>query len=225
MTVWIQKQDFLLVSLSQNRHVASTTLRRPWPAAIELVRANYQSKLPVVLSAAEVRRLLAAVPALDHRVCLSLIYSCGLRLGEGLGLQVSVRHRWKTRAAAFDHNLASAASLAFEQLARSQTADLKERIQLFRVQEWQLCQEMLHAAAGSIRQLRKHPGRVHPNDLVKLLNLTSILGRRACGLPLDSIGEAEPEPPTCSPSFEEALRKVFGPNEAPEPAQPQVKIP
>ena len=52
------------------------------------MRANYQSKLPVVLSAAEVRRLLAAVPALDHRVWLTLIYSCGLRLGEGLGLQV-----------------------------------------------------------------------------------------------------------------------------------------
>jgi integrase/recombinase XerD len=29
------------------------------------------------------------VPALDHRVCLVTIYSCGLRLGEGLGLRVS----------------------------------------------------------------------------------------------------------------------------------------
>jgi integrase/recombinase XerD len=64
------------------------TLRRPWPAEVQLVRANYQSKLPVVLSAAEVRRILSAVLALDHRVCLTLIYSCGLRLGEGLGLQV-----------------------------------------------------------------------------------------------------------------------------------------
>jgi len=35
-----------------------------------------------------VRRILAAVPALDHRVCLATIYSCGLRLGEGLRLQV-----------------------------------------------------------------------------------------------------------------------------------------
>jgi integrase/recombinase XerD len=53
-----------------------------------LVRANPQFKLPVVLSACEVRRILAAVPALDHRVCLATIYSCGLRLGEGLRLQV-----------------------------------------------------------------------------------------------------------------------------------------
>jgi len=35
-----------------------------------------------------VRRILTDVPALDHRVCLITIYSCGLRLGEGLDLQV-----------------------------------------------------------------------------------------------------------------------------------------
>jgi integrase/recombinase XerD len=64
------------------------TLRRSWPHELELARANPQFKLPVVLSACEVRRILAAVPALDHRVCLTTIYSCGLRLGEGLGLEV-----------------------------------------------------------------------------------------------------------------------------------------
>jgi len=31
---------------------------------------------------------LGEVKALDHRVCLVTIYSCGLRLGEGLGIQV-----------------------------------------------------------------------------------------------------------------------------------------
>jgi len=65
------------------------TLHRPWPHEIELVRANPQYKLPVVLSASEVRRILVEVPALDHRVALATIYSCGLRLGEGLGLEVS----------------------------------------------------------------------------------------------------------------------------------------
>ena len=64
------------------------TLKRVWPHELELVRANPQFKLPVVLSAPEVRRILSAVPARDHRVCLVLIYSCGLRLGEGLKLQV-----------------------------------------------------------------------------------------------------------------------------------------
>jgi site-specific recombinase XerD len=64
------------------------TLRRPWPAEVQLVRANAQFKLPVILSAAETRRILAKVEALDHRVALSTIYSCGLRLGEGLKLEV-----------------------------------------------------------------------------------------------------------------------------------------
>lgn len=64
------------------------TLQRVWPHELELVRANPQFKLPVVLSASEVRRILARVEALDQRVCLILIYTCGLRLGEGLRLTV-----------------------------------------------------------------------------------------------------------------------------------------
>ena len=36
------------------------TLRREWPHELELARANHQFKLPVVLSASEVRRVLAA---------------------------------------------------------------------------------------------------------------------------------------------------------------------
>jgi integrase len=55
---------------------------------VELVRANAQFKLPVILSASETRRVLAHVALLDHRVCLTTIYSCGLRLGEGLKLEV-----------------------------------------------------------------------------------------------------------------------------------------
>ena len=64
------------------------TLQRTWPHELELVRANPQFKLPVVLSAGEVRRILKAVTFFDHQVALTTIYSCGLRLGEGLGLEV-----------------------------------------------------------------------------------------------------------------------------------------
>ncbi len=64
------------------------SLRRPWPAEVARVRADPQFKLPVVLSATAVRRLLAAVPALDHRAALTTIYSCGLRLAEGLHREV-----------------------------------------------------------------------------------------------------------------------------------------
>jgi integrase len=65
------------------------TLQRPWPAELEFVRATPQFKLPVVLSASEVRRILAQVQLPEHRTALSLIYSCGLRLGEALHLEVS----------------------------------------------------------------------------------------------------------------------------------------
>jgi len=64
------------------------SLRRSWPAGVELVRANPHYKLPVVLSAQEARQILKHVSALDHRVALITLYSCGLRLGEGLRLQV-----------------------------------------------------------------------------------------------------------------------------------------
>ena len=64
------------------------TLQRAWPAELQFVRAQPQFKLPVVLSASEVRRVLAEVSASDHRVALTTIYSCGLRLGEALNLEV-----------------------------------------------------------------------------------------------------------------------------------------
>jgi integrase len=64
------------------------TLKQPWPAEVELVRATPQFKLPVVLSASETRRIVSCVAALDHRVALLTIYSCGLRLGEALQLEV-----------------------------------------------------------------------------------------------------------------------------------------
>ena len=64
------------------------TLQRPWPAELEFARATPQFKLPVILAPAEVRTILGCVPALDHRVALTTIYSCGLRLGEGLRLEI-----------------------------------------------------------------------------------------------------------------------------------------
>jgi integrase len=64
------------------------SLRRVWPAELELVRAQPRFKLPVILSAREVRQILSCATALDQRMALITLYSCGLRLGEGLRLQV-----------------------------------------------------------------------------------------------------------------------------------------
>ncbi len=46
-------------------------------------------KLPVVLSRQEVHRVLGCLRQPHYRVCLSTIYSCGLRIGECVRLQVS----------------------------------------------------------------------------------------------------------------------------------------
>jgi site-specific recombinase XerD len=64
-----------------------TTLEQPWPV-LDFVKPARSRKLPVVLSREEVRRVLAAVRRPPYRVCLSTIYSCGLRLQEGVRLPV-----------------------------------------------------------------------------------------------------------------------------------------
>jgi len=64
------------------------TLKRQW-AVFALVRPQSGKKLPVVLSVEEVRQILARVRRWRYRVCLSTIYACGLRLQEGLHLQIS----------------------------------------------------------------------------------------------------------------------------------------
>jgi site-specific recombinase XerD len=63
------------------------TLKREW-STLTFVRAPREQKLPVILSIEEVHTLLARVQLLRYRVCLTTIYSCGLRLQEGTRLQV-----------------------------------------------------------------------------------------------------------------------------------------
>jgi len=63
------------------------TLQRPWHT-FELIRPAPEHKLPVVLSVQEVGRILTCVHHPRYRVCLSTIYACGLRLLEGVRLQV-----------------------------------------------------------------------------------------------------------------------------------------
>jgi site-specific recombinase XerD len=59
------------------------TLRREW-TTFELVRPNREHSLPVVLSVDEVQRILGCLRLPRYRVCLSTIYTCGLRLQEWL---------------------------------------------------------------------------------------------------------------------------------------------
>lgn len=63
------------------------TLGRHW-TILDVARPKRNRTLPVVLSRAEVWRVFAAVHTPAYRVCLTTIYSCGLRLREALDLHV-----------------------------------------------------------------------------------------------------------------------------------------
>ena len=76
------------VALNGIKFFYTYTLQRPWPLR-DLLRPPIPKKLPVVLAPAEVWRIVEHVRRPDYRVCLSVISACGLRLLEGVRLQVS----------------------------------------------------------------------------------------------------------------------------------------
>jgi integrase/recombinase XerD len=62
-------------------------LRKPWVAP-GLIKAPKVQRLPDIVTVAEVQRLIASTRVLSYRVLYFTLYSMGLRLGEGLRLQV-----------------------------------------------------------------------------------------------------------------------------------------
>ena len=96
-----QVRDYLL-HLKNDRHFAAASLAiaysgikffyshtapRDWPT-LRRLRVPREHRLPDVLSIDEVRRLIAAVRTPHNRTYFQAVYSLGLRLGEGLNLQV-----------------------------------------------------------------------------------------------------------------------------------------
>lgn len=64
------------------------TLKQDWSLTGVPVPKR-QNKLPVVLSLQETHRILGELKIPRHRACLSLIYACGLRLGEACRIQLT----------------------------------------------------------------------------------------------------------------------------------------
>jgi len=64
------------------------TLKRDWPI-LTMVKPSQERKLPVILNREEVLHFLSCIRLPHYHACLSTIYSCGLRLEEGLHLQVT----------------------------------------------------------------------------------------------------------------------------------------
>jgi integrase len=76
------------VALCGIKFFYENTIKRDWPV-LYLIRAEREKKLPVILSPDEVRHILSNIRLLRYRVCLTTIYSCGLRLQEGTHLRVA----------------------------------------------------------------------------------------------------------------------------------------
>ena len=62
-------------------------LAKPWPAP-GLVKPPRSQRLPDIVTVAEMQRVISATQVLSYRVLFFTLYSLGLRLGEGLRLEV-----------------------------------------------------------------------------------------------------------------------------------------
>jgi integrase/recombinase XerD len=62
-------------------------LRKPWVAP-GLIKPPKSQRLPDIVTIAQAKRIFAATRVLSYRVFFFILYSLGLRLGEGLRLQV-----------------------------------------------------------------------------------------------------------------------------------------
>src|SRR3546814_6164664 len=74
--------------VSALRFFFTETLDRP-DLARKLIRTKQVRKIPVVLTMAEVKRLLDATRCLKHQAALSVAYGAGLRVAEVSALKVS----------------------------------------------------------------------------------------------------------------------------------------
>jgi site-specific recombinase XerD len=81
----------LITYRSAIKFLFEKTLQRPMPV-LKLVRIERRRKLPVILSLQQVQDLLSRVQDPCVRMCLTMIYSCGLRLREGTRLQIRDIH-------------------------------------------------------------------------------------------------------------------------------------
>jgi site-specific recombinase XerD len=55
---------------------------------LRLFRTRKEKKIPTVLSRSEVRNVLHRVRDVRYRACLTLIYTCGLRISEGINIEI-----------------------------------------------------------------------------------------------------------------------------------------
>ncbi len=82
------KPSTLRISYSGLKFFFTNVVKREWHL-FEYLRAKTERKLPCILSKEEVFRVLDQVTTFHNYAYQSTVYACGLRLSEGLNLQVS----------------------------------------------------------------------------------------------------------------------------------------
>jgi site-specific recombinase XerC len=83
----LYSRNTMTIAICGIRFCYQQTLNRNWNI-FGIVRPAPEKKLPVILSREETFQILALIRLSRYRVCLSTIYSCGLRLQEGIRLAV-----------------------------------------------------------------------------------------------------------------------------------------
>jgi integrase/recombinase XerD len=78
----------MTVALCGIKFLYQHTPQREW-RLLDLARAKQEKRLPAVLSVEEVAQVLSCVHQPRYRACLTTIYACGLRIREGVYLQVA----------------------------------------------------------------------------------------------------------------------------------------
>lgn len=75
------------LAVSGLKFFTEKVLNREW-CHYEIPRARKDKRLPTVLSQEEIRLVLWHVRKEEHRICLKLLYACGLRISEGIKVAV-----------------------------------------------------------------------------------------------------------------------------------------
>jgi hypothetical protein len=147
--------------------------------------------------------------------------------------RLSARHHWPARVQAFETRLAEAREAAVDAVIRSTTVVGQSQLEQLRLDVFLLARKVLAASDSWLRAATNPRRRYVPlGQLVRLIELSSKLGRLATGLPVGA-GRA----PACSeplgywtqPSVEEALEKIYGSKEPADaailPPEPPVPSP
>ena len=123
----------------------------------------------------------------------------------------SARWRWTDRVAAHGAHFAAVERHAMEAIARGKSVEWAAREQAQREEEWASRAEALALAREAIARWKKNEGRCGSLEgIARLLELASILGRRATGMATDKTEITGEDGGPIRVELSAALNKIYG---------------